>query len=868
MILILCLLSFLPTDNNKKQGAKRSIESVKRLEWIDPYGRNPKNFSNWRKSTRKLNKFRIGRVVKITTEGRANLIDIIVDSRIYDSLSQEISQYSNDLANEGYSVQVDTVSGMSIDSLRNHLAGITDLNGAVFIGELPIAWYEMSDWAEEEFPIDLYFMDLDGNWVDSDNDGLFDGHTGNVEPEIWMGRLYARPLLWDDEITLLRDYFAKNHQYRTGGLGVLQRGLSFVDDDWYYYGSCSLDSVYSDVTVINDYASTTAPGYRSELNSGYEWIHICAHSSPWGHTFKNSYDYAGTVFNYELFVLNPQAIFYNLFACSGTRFVEENHSAGWYLFGDNPGLSVVGSTKTGAMLYFGDFYKHLGNDDNIGEAFKKWFIENGELSRPWFYGLNILGDPTLKCLMGTGFDCCETVTETSTLKEWTTPVPVGSNPESDGFPRINTINGKLWLVFESGRSPDNGRSDIYTSCRESGGWVDVMNVGPHVYWDYKPVIGVQQGEPVAVWAHFNSDYNYSLRYSRFSGGNWSSPGEIPGDGSWDLSPTVASTNDTLYLAWQTRRDLDSDIYFSALSGGGWSTPEKITQSDNHEFAPAIVADSSGSPWVFYCKYAGDSAQIWYTYREGGNWTEGGPLSGSQMRAYSPDASVDTSGRILLVWQGFDEGKGNIYFNSFNGDSWGLPEKIPSACDNNVFPSITSDKYGVTWIAWQGKNNDEWDIYTVHSEGVAWSNPEVVSLAGPGINPSITTDTSGVWVSWQNYRSNQWDIYVSGRGFAGVNEDDSGESREFGITKISPSIIFDCASIIYSIPERSEISVAVYDISGRMVKTLKRGEVEAGTHRVKWEGRNSYGNRVSRGIYFCRLKTGKNESVKKMVILWK
>ena len=104
MILILCLLSFLPTDNNKKQGTKRSIESVKRLEWIDPYGRNPKNFNNWRKSTRELNKFRIGRVAKITTEFRANVIDIIVDSRIYDSLSQEISQYSNDLTNEGYSV--------------------------------------------------------------------------------------------------------------------------------------------------------------------------------------------------------------------------------------------------------------------------------------------------------------------------------------------------------------------------------------------------------------------------------------------------------------------------------------------------------------------------------------------------------------------------------------------------------------------------------------------------------------------------------------------------------------------------------------------------------------------------------------------
>jgi len=143
---------------------------------------------------------------------------------------------------------------MSYVALRSHLAGLSQLVGALFVGELPVAWYELDG---EEFPADIYFMDLNGTWQDSDRDGLFDGHSGDLNLEIWVGRLHARPLTWDDEVRLVRRYFAKNHLYRSGQLALPDRALAYVDDDWSGFGDCDLSQLYASVTTVTQ-GNTTA----------------------------------------------------------------------------------------------------------------------------------------------------------------------------------------------------------------------------------------------------------------------------------------------------------------------------------------------------------------------------------------------------------------------------------------------------------------------------------------------------------------------------------------------------------------------------------------------------------------------------------
>jgi flagellar hook assembly protein FlgD len=73
-------------------------------------------------------------------------------------------------------------------------------------------------------------------------------------------------------------------------------------------------------------------------------------------------------------------------------------------------------------------------------------------------------------------------------------------------------------------------------------------------------------------------------------------------------------------------------------------------------------------------------------------------------------------------------------------------------------------------------------------------------------------------------------------------------------------------ISYSIPNVSYVSLKIYDILGREVKTLINSEQNIGIHNVQWNGDNNYGNKVSSGIYLYRIEAGNFIMTKKMILL--
>ena len=62
----------------------------------------------------------------------------------------------------------------------------------------------------------------------------------------------------------------------------------------------------------------------------------------------------------------------------------------------------------------------------------------------------------------------------------------------------------------------------------------------------------------------------------------------------------------------------------------------------------------------------------------------------------------------------------------------------------------------------------------------------------------------------------------------------------------------------------QVSLKVFDISGREITTLFEGRKSAGTHFEKWKGYDSDKQGVSSGIYFYQLRAGENQVTKKMI----
>lgn len=338
---------------------------------------------------------------------------VVVAWDLHPQVKDALDRYVIDVARDGYFATVHRVQGGKPQDLRAFLKGKMPVVGALLVGNVMPAWFEMDDdffGAHAEFPCDLYYMDLNGTWSDPDADGKFSGHTVNVDPEIWVGRLWT-PMLNGNDAALINDYFARNHLFRKGLLGYSRSALAYVDDDWQGFGDCGFDLMFPAATleVITDPATTDGDRYKAEINQHRGWSQVCAHSSPFGHSFATPGGGEWVPGTYLRDTAPPNAFFYNLFACSTARYTENDCMAGWYIFdkaggSKNSGLVAVGSTKTGSMLYFENFYGPMGGGKVVGDAFKEWWKALGpdhDLGeRQWFYGMTLLGDPTLNWWSG------------------------------------------------------------------------------------------------------------------------------------------------------------------------------------------------------------------------------------------------------------------------------------------------------------------------------------------------------------------------------------------------------------------------------------------------------------------------------------
>ncbi len=74
------------------------------------------------------------------------------------------------------------------------------------------------------------------------------------------------------------------------------------------------------------------------------------------------------------------------------------------------------------------------------------------------------------------------------------------------------------------------------------------------------------------------------------------------------------------------------------------------------------------------------------------------------------------------------------------------------------------------------------------------------------------------------------------------------------------------AIFYSIGERCEVEIKIYDPAGRVIKVLERTQRPPGRYSILWNGSDGAGRGVASGVYFCRIKAGKYAQTRKILYL--
>lgn len=232
-------------------------------------------------------------------------------------------------------------------------------------------------------------------------------------------------------------------------------------------------------------------------------------------------------------------------------------------------------------------------------------------------------------------------------------------------------------------------------------------------------------------------------------------------------------------------------------------------------------------------------------------------------------SVAPTGRIDAVWNDTrDTGIVNrsaLYYASSTdgGVTWSANERISEIWDSFVgwpqqqkigdYYHMVSDAVGAS-LAWAATFNNEQDVYYTR-------------IGDYDCNVNAIPDTLDI--------RNGTSPDVNGNGIPDECEESVAVAESaapaagpaFELLPNTPNPFNPETTIRFESPVNgAEVRLAVYDATGRFVRTLLDGTVGAGPQAVTWNARDAAGSRVASGVYYVRLEARGTSTTRAMVLL--
>ncbi|MGB9721915.1 MAG: S8 family serine peptidase [bacterium] len=173
----------------------------------------------------------------------------------------------------------------------------------------------------------------------------------------------------------------------------------------------------------------------------------------------------------------------------------------------------------------------------------------------------------------------------------------------------------------------------------------------------------------------------------------------------------------------------------------------------------------------------------------------------------------------------------------------------------------------TWFNTAGTNLDSVGLYELRRSDLAVLNRLIL----PGWNVrGVEYDPrdGNYWLTIPQNPGRSIVKILGFRGIPGIGINENGEPTPLEKIALSPGMPTPFSSRVkfsYSLPVRMNVKLAIYDITGRLVKTLVSGTEEPGSKTIFWDGRAEDRDVCASGVYFCHLETEHGSLVQKLVL---
>ena len=83
---------------------------------------------------------------------------------------------------------------------------------------------------------------------------------------------------------------------------------------------------------------------------------------------------------------------------------------------------------------------------------------------------------------------------------------------------------------------------------------------------------------------------------------------------------------------------------------------------------------------------------------------------------------------------------------------------------------------------------------------------------------------------------------------------------------APNPVNPSTTIRFTLEAPDEARLSIYDVNGRLLRSLFVGRAEAGETRVSWDGRDDAGSPLPSGVYLYRLQTSRESQTRKLSLV--
>lgn len=414
-------------------------------------------------------------------------------------------------------------------------------------------------------------------------------------------------------------------------------------------------------------------------------------------------------------------------------------------------------------------------------------------------------------------------------------------------------------------------------------------------------VAVNPSNPYQILAAFSGDNSGGCFLSNDGGFSWQILDNIP---PTRYSSVLINENGRMYAASSGPSDVAPEgVYISEDGGTTWQNygPDLGAMFET-EIETLYLSKYNSDHLYFGGNYFGNYGYDAIIYHS----TDGGYTWELIYQGEENDSVVDFCETKILeqeyVYAALSSfNQGGILRTLDGGSNWEL-------CDNG-FPTVTSGvacaslpSFPETMYAVTGTINN-YSFYSSSDYGENWNSlaaiPEIKELV---VNPfdmqeifaasfqnGILYSTNG-GESWQDISDGLLSgnlnslspVYQNGeKYYILVATSDNGIFRrelELDVNNTSnfpnpqtrlknyPNPFNPDTKINFYLEVDAAVSLAVYNAKGQMVKQLANGYFSQGNHFVSWNGKDSNDQHVASGIYYCRLKSGKIDLIKKMILL--